>query len=112
MLLLCSFEKKKTANTDLKFGSVHAAHEIMAVQGLGQVYPPKLIANIPKPRDEKERHTYLVGLFHAAECAMILGETQEELARYKNVAMSIGGDPDSNHYGGNIDKVFPAVVTI
>ena len=72
----------------------------------------KLIANIPKPRDEKERHTYLVALFHAAECTVILGETQEELARYKNVVKSIGGDPDSHYYGGNIDKVFPAVVTI
>jgi len=61
-----------------------------------------LIGDIPNPR-KKGRHTYLVGIFHAAECAVIMGETEEELDRYKDVVRSIGGDLDAHHCGENID---------
>lgn len=105
-------QKRQPCETLYGDPRVHAAYEVLLAQGVGRVYPPGLIGKLPTPRNDRERNIYLIGLYHMAECAQILGEGQEKVDEVAEIAESIGGNRSAPLFGANIDLAFPPVTTV
>ncbi|OCK72806.1 NAD(P)-binding protein [Lepidopterella palustris CBS 459.81] len=104
--------KRESCETIYGDPRIHGAYEVLTAMGIGQIFPPRLTGVLPKPQNEKERHTFLVALNHAADCARLLGaEGPAEIRRLEELAKAIGGDINAEFWGGDLDQCFPPMVT-
>lgn len=78
------------------------AYEVLAARGYGPGFPPGLTQELPQPRDEAERRTFLLGLYQAKLCVQFHPDPAAAAAAADAQAARIGGDIAAQFYGATI----------
>jgi NADP-dependent 3-hydroxy acid dehydrogenase YdfG len=75
------------------------AYEVLVARGYGPGFPPGLTKELPEPKDEAERRTYLLGLYQARTCAVFHPDPAAAEAAADAEAARFGGNPAVPYYG-------------